>query len=189
MRTVFDVSTDLMKVGGENEIETIKLQKLAYYTFGWYGRLTGEALFEQPFYAMKHGPVVGELLTLHAGKATVTRDHIEGARSSWEYPISPSSEDVFYQRTLEAIWGYYGQIDPWMLRDMTHEDEVWHEAWSRRPAGQQRADLPQTEIISFFEQRSDVPPVLDALMPPRRVTVLDEAAWSDLEALLATDRH
>ena len=74
MRSVFDVSLDILKVSGQESLPTLTLQKLVFYTYGWYAHLTGSRLFEQSFYAMPKGPVVGELLTAHARRLDVDRD-------------------------------------------------------------------------------------------------------------------
>ncbi|WP_172121040.1 Panacea domain-containing protein [Actinomyces faecalis] len=179
------MAADLMSEADWNEIGTVKLQKLAYYTFGWYGYLTGTSLFDQQFYAMPHGPVVGELLSLHAGTLTVSRDRVESARS--EFDDTYVEPDAYYERVVEAVTGFYGAIDQWVLRDMTHEDEVWKQAWEGRGKDSRRAPLPQKKIIDFFARRDDMPAQLQHTLPPRAVTILDEAAWSDLQAMLESD--
>lgn len=183
MRSVFDVSADLLKVGSQNEVETVKLQKLAYYTFGWYGRLTGERLFEQSFYAMPYGPVVGDLLTLHRRMVMIDRDRIEEAREvrGDEY-VKP---DPYYTRVLEAVWDYYSPMSRWDLSDMTHEEPVWQQAWAKRQHSS-RGDISHESIIDFFAKRCDVPRRLQAALPLPRVTMLDDEAWASLETLLAS---
>lgn len=180
MRSVFDVSADLMRIGGINQIQVIKLQKLAYYTFGWYGRLTGTPLFEQQFYAMPHGPVVGELLTLHRRKHKISRLLIEEARE--EIADSYVKPDSYYEDVLHAVYDHYGQIDQWVLRDMTHEDDVWVDVWSRRPEGTRRAVMSHEEIIDFFIKR-DIPDGLRNTLPDPQVEYLDEEMWEKLMSL------
>lgn len=65
MITVFDVAAEFTDRAG-GEIEPVKLQKLCFYAFGCFAHLTGEALIGERFYAMRYGPVVGELLSAHA---------------------------------------------------------------------------------------------------------------------------
>ena len=103
MRSVFDVSLDILKVSGQESLPTLTLQKLVFYTYGWYAHLTGSRLFEQSFYAMSKGPVVGELLTAHACRLDVDRDVLEMGRELLE--DEPQPEDPYYIQIIEAVWG------------------------------------------------------------------------------------
>ena len=38
MRSVFDVSLDILKVSGQESLPTLTLQKLVFYTYGARGR-------------------------------------------------------------------------------------------------------------------------------------------------------
>lgn len=133
MRSVFDVSLDILKVSGQESLPTLTLQKLVFYTYGWYAHLTGSRLFEQSFYAMPMGPVVGELLTAHARRLDVDRDVLEMGRELLE--DEPQPEDPYYIQIIEAVWGYYGQFSRWELVHMTHEEQVWRDAWDSRREG------------------------------------------------------
>ena len=145
MRSVFDVSLDILKVSGQESLPTLTLQKLVFYTYGWYAHLTGSRLFEQSFYAMPMGPVVGELLTAHARRLDVDRDVLELGRELLE--DEPQPEDPYYVQIIEAVWGYYGQFSRWELVHMTHEEQVWRDAWDSRREGSRRAPLEATDII------------------------------------------
>jgi uncharacterized phage-associated protein len=75
--SVFDVAAALLARHEGSPMSALKLQKLCFYTFGWYAHLTGKPLFRESFYAMQFGPVVGELLSAHAGQKEVTISMIE----------------------------------------------------------------------------------------------------------------
>ena len=74
--TVFDVADALLERAPKRRLGTLQLQKLCFYVFGWYAHQTGTALFHERFYAMPKGPVVGELLSAHAGKAAFSQEQL-----------------------------------------------------------------------------------------------------------------
>jgi uncharacterized phage-associated protein len=175
MTTVFDVATTLIEQSGNTSMSTVKLQKLCFYTFGWYAHLTGDSLFPETFYAMKKGPVVGELLSAHAKSSKVTASglgHQFSVRDEEPTPLLPYPKAV-----LDAVLDYYGKFDPWQLVDKTHEEQVWVDAWKTRPSDSQRGALPQVDIIAYFLGRP-APPEEVLGLPPRAVSFLtadDEA--------------
>ncbi|MFC5370398.1 Panacea domain-containing protein [Arcanobacterium bovis] len=156
----------------------IKLQKLVYYSFGWYGRLTGAELFGQTFYAMKHGPVVSELLSLHAGKKTITRDLIESASDDFEDTVKES--DPYYEAVLEAVLATYGKLNQWDLRDETHKEKVWIDAWESR--SEERAYIDRLDVVDYFLQRDDVPRDLAMRLPEPQVTFISEMEYERIES-------
>ena len=168
-QSVFDISARMFDASGSQEMDAIKLQKLMYYTFGWYGRLTGQALFGQSFYAMQHGPVVGELLTLHSGQTSVSRDLIESGRGALE--DAPIESDSYLEQVIESVWGFYGSMNPWDLVASTHSETPWLSAWEQRADGSRRADLDQADIIEYFVHRTDIDPKLEHLMPPPQISM------------------
>lgn len=151
MTTVFDVATDLIERSG-GSIETVKLQKLCFYAFGWYAHLTGEPLFGETFYAMPKGPVVGELLSAHAQKRSVSLEMIEDQREARE--DEREELDAYKKAVLDAVWAAYGSASSWELVDLTHEERVWDDAWRARRPGTKRADLSCDAVIDYFVDRS-----------------------------------
>lgn len=181
--SVFDVASRLFKLSEVVEIPAISLQKIMYFSFGWYGRLTGEKLFTQHFYAMEHGPVVGELLTLHKYHKMVDRDLVEQGRDIIKDPVS--SDDDYLDIMLKAIWNYYGGLPRWTLVDMTHQDAPWIDAWHTRREGSKRADLDSDVIIEYYLKRTDVPPELRRCLPDPRITFVLPKDLERIEAQAA----
>lgn len=178
--SVFDVAARLFRISRAEVIPAVKLQKLMYYCFGWYGRLTGEKLFTQHFYAMEHGPVVGELLTLHKYRQEVDRDLVEQGRDI----IKDTTEfaDPYLDALLEAVWQTYGKIPRWDLVEMTHQEPPWCEAWSSRREGSKRADLDSDVIIDFYLKRCDIPRNLAVLLPDSCVSFITAEELQRVEA-------
>ena len=179
-RSVFDVAARLFRVSGRGEISAIKLEKLMYYIYGWYGRLTGESLFGQQFYAMRYGPVVGTLLASHSEQEVVSLELIEQDRVTFE--DVPLEDDFYLDQVIEAVWEYYGAIDQWELVSMTHRDEPWIKAWESREEGTRRAYLDSEDIIDFFLWRK-IPAQLFYLLPPPQIMPITEKGAKILENL------
>lgn len=173
--SVFDIGASLIERSGEGAMSTVKLQKLCFYTFGWYAHLTGESLFSESFYAMEKGPVVGELLSAHAGHARVSRDQLMtqlAERDGFRDDLG-----AYVERVIGAVWSYYGRFGPWKLVDLTHEEDVWQSAWMARREGTKRADLTHDAVIEHFLWRSTTGEE-DLELPHRSVTF---AAAGDIE--------
>ena len=178
MTTVFDVATELIERSG-GSIETVKLQKLCFYAFGWYAHLTGEPLFGETFYAMPKGPVISELLSAHAGRSRVDLGMMTDQREERE--DERDELDPYKRAVLDAVWSYYGEKTKWDLVDMTHEESVWDDAWKSRRTGARRADLPREDVVEYFLCRIPKPnEKLD--LPP---SMISRASTSDLAAIEA----
>lgn len=180
-RTVFDVAADCIEVSGESSLSAVRLQKLVYYTFGWYGRLTGQPLFGERFYAMPHGPVVGALLTAHAGCPAVSKEKVDAVRAEWGAPAP--DEDPYYRDVLASVWEAYRHFTPWQLEEMSHQEAPWKDAWGHRLAGARRADISADSIVSYFAARSDFPVALSGRLPSPTRIFLEQSEFEALDEL------
>lgn len=178
-RSVFDVSADILKMSGVGSMHTVKLQKLVYYSFGWYAYVTGRCLFDQQFYAMQHGPVVSDLLTLHAHMKDVSLDRIENGRAALEDTyVEP---DAIYSAVLSSVVAEYGKLTGWELEELTHGEKPWRDSWDLRPKESRRGTLRQSDIMSFFMTRDDAP----VSMPDPLVTILPDDVFEHLDKIAA----
>lgn len=178
MVTVFDVASELLRLSG-GRMGAVKLQKLCFYGFGWYSHLTGEPLFGERFYAMQHGPVVGELLSAHAGRKHVTRDIIAEQQEARE--DDRADLDPYVAAVIEAVYEAYKGYTDWQLEALTHEESVWIQAWEARREGTKRGDLHRDELVDFFLDKSSAS-VSELDLPPAMVS---RAPLHELEAIEA----
>lgn len=170
--TVFDVAGALLDRAPGEELETLRLQKLCFYTFGWYAHQTGEALFDESFYAMKRGPVVGELLSAHAKQIKFSREQL--AKQFDEHELPDEKLSPYVSELVDGVWECYGAMSSYKLVELTHKETVWSDAWDHRPEGYKRGDLPHDEIIEYFLHRSFTPfEALKLHLPDSRVTFVD----------------
>ena len=104
-----------------DSISNLKLQKLVYYAQGFYLALYGKPLFKESIEAWTHGPVIPELYQTY--------------KSSWlsSYPIPNDIDFSIYNSSvkelLNEIYMVYGQYSAWKLRDLTHDEPVWKNAF------------------------------------------------------------
>lgn len=126
----------------EADISNLKLQKLLYYAQGQHLAVYGTPLFDEEIQAWAHGPVVPSVY--HAFK-----DYGRG-------PIDPSCEispefdwDRFktVEQLLLDIWDRYGSLAAWTLREKTHREPPWREAFDH---GVRHTEIPRANIQAYF---------------------------------------
>ena len=104
-------------------ISNLKLQKLLYYAQGVHLAETGDPLFREEIEAWDHGPVVLSVYRKY-------RQHGDGAippPKIVDFSVfSKSQKDV-----LKEVYRVFGQFSAWKLRNMTHAEPPWKEAWAR----------------------------------------------------------
>ena len=107
-------------------LSNLKLQKLCYYGAGVISAIRGNPaypLFEDRIEAWQHGPVVPAIYGRfkHHGAGPIP------------YPDGFDEEDIAQRdRTvLDNVYDFYGQYSAWKLRNMTHDEAPWIEAFAR----------------------------------------------------------
>lgn len=102
-------------------ISNLKLQKLLYYAQGVHLAIHDQPLFPEAIVAWDHGPVVE--CVYHEYKK-----HRDGA--------IPRPTDVDFgvytpeeRETLDEVYQVFGQFSAWKLRNMTHDEPPWKDAY------------------------------------------------------------
>jgi uncharacterized phage-associated protein len=105
-------------------VSNLKLQKLVYYAQGFNLALHKKPLFNEKIEAWTHGPVIPELYhkyKKYSGK-----------------PIPPPRDfdsslyDDQIKQLLDEIFQVYGQYSAWKLRELTHEEPPWKNAYENK---------------------------------------------------------
>lgn len=121
-------------------ISNLKIQKLAYYAQGFSLVLLGKPLFREKIEAWMHGPVVPDLY--HHFK-----DHGNGALPfPVEIDLRKYSDDEI--ELLDEVYKVYGQFSAWKLRNMTHEEQPWKQAYIEGAASQ---EITLEMMANFFK--------------------------------------
>jgi uncharacterized phage-associated protein len=183
--TVFDVASSMLRHASKDSLNTLKLQKLVFYSFGWYGHLTGQKLFNEQFFAMPKGPIVSPLLTAHANRSMVSADYLEDYTQR-----ALAVHDPYAEAVVEAVWHSYGKFSKWDLIDMTHCEEPWINAWTRRPAHAKRNELTSESVVEHFQRKTSAIYEIPArtvevnilsFLPDRRMTSMSLESLRDME--------
>jgi uncharacterized phage-associated protein len=128
-----------------DSISNLKLQKLVYYAQGFHLAIfEGTPLFDERIEAWTHGPVIPDLYDQY-------KDYGSG-------PIPlPSDIDLSIYQTeirelLDEVYSVYGQFSAWKLRDLTHDEKPWLDAYRIAPS----AEISLKSMQDFFETQVDL---------------------------------
>ncbi len=103
-------------------ISNLKLQKLVYYAQGFYLAIEDKPLFDDIIEAWAHGPVIP---TLYADYRRFKSGSIPPPVN---FNLKVISKDV--KELLDEVYSVFGQFSAWKLRNMTHEEPPWKDAWN-----------------------------------------------------------
>ena len=116
MASVHDVAAYILDRHGP--IDTMKLQKLVYFSQAWHLVWESKPLFDERIEAWANGPVVRELFNKHRGRFRVS-----------EWPLGDSgnlSEED--KAVIDIVLDEYGPLAGQQLSVLTHEDGPWCDA-------------------------------------------------------------
>lgn len=121
------------------DITNLKLQKLLYYSQGWYLALNnGQPLFNDRIEAWVHGPVVPIVFRKY-------RD-FKWSRLPAEIPLNDLTTNA--SEHIDEVISVYGHLSPWDLERMTHSEDPWKEA-----RGTLSPDMPSSVPIGLESMR------------------------------------
>ena len=126
-------------------ISNLKLQKLCYYAAGVMAaaRQNDEfPLFAEPIEAWQHGPVVPAIYHKFKEHGSNGIPPIVGGDFS--------EIDARDRAVLDDVYNFYGQYSAWKLRNMTHEEAPWLDAY-----GQADDTISTAALREFFSQEFD----------------------------------
>ncbi|MCX8281445.1 DUF4065 domain-containing protein [Phyllobacterium sp. 0TCS1.6C] len=107
-------------------LSNLKLQKLCYYAAGLIAAVRPDdepPLFDDPIKAWQHGPVVPSQYHRFSGHKSDTIPHV--AVFDFDQFDAPDLA------ILDDVNSFYGQYSAWKLRNMTHEEEPWINAYNQ----------------------------------------------------------
>lgn len=130
MATARDVANYflMLAAGGKEDageaMTHLKLQKLLYYAQGFNLAIHDRPLFSGLIEAWDHGPVVNSLWSLYQkhGSNPIPPE----AAFDAEKALTPEEREL-----LTDVWNAYGQFSAWRLRDMTHKEPPWRDAYKK----------------------------------------------------------
>jgi uncharacterized phage-associated protein len=127
---------------GEEMLSNLKLQKLCYYAQGFHLAMYGAPLFPDPIEAWQHGPVVPELWRKYKDYGG------QGIPPPQDADFSDFSDEV--RELLLEVYDVYGQFSAWKLRNMTHYEMPWVEAWAKNGSARGDSPISQETMKRYF---------------------------------------
>ena len=117
--SIFDIANFFLKIvdrESESIITPLKLQKILYYSQGYFLAINNKELFPEEFQAWAHGPVNEEIYEEY---------------KQYGYQCIPEPTTVIKQLPKEIvdflndIWETFGIYDGKYLEEQTHKEEPW----------------------------------------------------------------
>lgn len=105
----------------------MKLHKLLYYAQGVYLALFSKRLFNDDILAWQHGPVVRDIYDRFKGSRELDENITDDEMKNYEKIL----EDTNRNMVLEVVYETYSSYSAGQLRNMTHEEDPWKEAWGK----------------------------------------------------------
>lgn len=139
MATASDVAAYVVEKLGA--CDTMKLQKILYYSQGWHLAWDGVPLFPESIEAWANGPVTPSVFVQHRGRFMI---------DSWPAGDAGQLSET-EQETVQAVIDSYGTLTGAQLSVMTHEERPWIEARGETPAGERsQAPLDLDVMQEYF---------------------------------------
>ena len=125
-------------------VTNLKLQKLLYYSQGWYLALYGVPLFEEGIEAWVHGPVVPAVYGYYKP-------------CTWKAIPPPSAVPALQERPealVKEVIEVYGGMSAYDLERLTHQEDPWLKARRGIPIDEaSHAVISHDDMKSFFRAR------------------------------------
>jgi len=122
-----------------DSLSNLKLQKLCYYSQGYHLAMFGSPLFPEAIEAWEHGPVVPSLY----------REYKQYKASAIPRPadFDPEQIDTEVRSLLDEVYSVYGQYSATKLRNMTHAEAPWRDAYAKFPS----CIITHEAMMDFFK--------------------------------------
>ncbi|ROO88244.1 putative phage-associated protein [Actinocorallia herbida] len=146
MATIKDVAAHILRRRGP--MTAMKLQKLAYFAYGYHLIWEERRLFPERFEAWANGPVSPVLYGCHRG-----RFHLQPG----EIPGDPDALDAGERESVDLVIEGLGELTAHQLSTMTHESGPWVSARQRDDAHdleRSSEELRDDEIAEYFDALS-----------------------------------
>lgn len=124
-------------------VSHLKIQKMLYFCQGYYLGLYNEPLFDDKIEAWQHGPVVPSVY------AQLKKDNDTYILPSKNYLMNDSEIANISQKEkemIESVFQVKGQYSAWRLRDETHSQSPWIDAYKKGP----NTEITQRVLSAYF---------------------------------------
>lgn len=113
-------NTFVDKYGRESGIDHMKLQKLAFYSYGWWLAYNNQPILTEGPEVWRFGPVFSSLYRVLATHRMTPIKQPQKAVPVADAPLIPMTDALAHQ-WVDWIWQRYGSLSAMALSNMTHE--------------------------------------------------------------------
>lgn len=121
-------------------ISNLKLQKLVYYAQAFHLAMHGTPLFPEPVEAWEHGPVVPDLYREYKAFGS------ENIPPPDDFDRSDYGDAA--AELMDEVYEVFGQYSAWKLRNLTHAEKPWIEAYE---AGARGRTISHDAMREFYK--------------------------------------
>lgn len=151
MGSIYDIGAHILARHGE--MSGVQFQKLVYYCQAWNLAWFDRPLFEPGIQAWKHGPVVRELWTRHAGAMARPEQMVRDGVT-----LEPLGESR--AALVDCVTDFYSSIQEWCLVEITHREDPWVKTRNGlMPHETSTREIP-LEVIKAYYRRANRPALL-----------------------------
>lgn len=130
----------------DEQLTQMKIHKLLYYAQGVYLALFNTRLFDEELLAWQHGPVVRSIYDrFHKDGAQINISNDEKEQLINDFDDISKNENS--NMVLVAVYEKFGQYSASQLRNMTHLESPWKNAWGET---QGHSVISDEDIRSYF---------------------------------------
>ena len=139
------------------QIDQMKLQKLLFYSQGWYLAHNDSPLFEEDFEAWTHGPVIRDIYTQTAdcGRERITEklSELGFADETFSF-VTPDGVSAQLKPFIKSVWDTHKQFTGIQLSNSTHAPgEPWTIIKERYGSLAGRPLIPTSLIQTVFKKK------------------------------------
>lgn len=134
-----------LSIGIGEPLTNMKLQKLLYYVYSWYGVEKGKELFDEKIMAWKYGPVVTSVYDKYRKYGADVIKEVEGGNSD---KLDPFTKDL-----IEEVFTVYGNKTAIELMNLTHSEAPWRDAYNPE---NQNTPIPYESVVEFYKAKKQI---------------------------------
>jgi len=139
MANIFDISKYIIEK--TNEITSMKLQKLVYYSQVWFIVWEEEPLFDDKIEAWDSGAVIPILHKENKGYFKLNKDSFKKGESS--------KLSILEKENIDKVILHYGDKNSQWLSDLIHMEEPWNKA-KRREKNSIKEEITLADIHEYY---------------------------------------
>jgi|ERR1035437_59633 uncharacterized phage-associated protein len=132
MRTAFAISNYFIEkdISESQQVSPMKLQKMLYFSYGWYSAIKNDTLFKEHFQAWAYGPVVSEVYheVKKYGNNSITSlisNYFGDESDMFSFKLNTpkiKDDNIEFKAFLHEMWNIYSKHSAIALSEMTHID-------------------------------------------------------------------